>query len=183
MLPFTVILVNGISATGKTTVGRELATGLGLPFFSKDGIKERLFDDLGHSDREWAHKLSGTTHVVLNHVFEQLLEAKIGFVMEANFNPAYDAEKYRAWQAKHGFRLVQILCHADGEVVYQRFKERVERGERHPGHCDGANAEPFREYLLAGKCAPLEVPGPVIEVDTTQFDRVDYGAIVARICG
>jgi hypothetical protein len=102
-------------------------------------------------------------------------------VLEANFNPAYDVEKFRRWQGEYGARFVQVLCYAEGETVFERFRRRVESGERHPGHCDGDNVEAFRGYLLQGRCAPLEVEGPVIEVDTSDFASVDYDAIARAI--
>lgn len=46
-----VILVNGLPATGKTTLARRIATDLRLPLLAKDAIKETLFDTLGWSDR------------------------------------------------------------------------------------------------------------------------------------
>jgi predicted kinase len=180
---FTVVLANGLSATGKTTIGKQVANALSIPYFAKDAVKERLFDALGYSDREWAHKLSGATHAVLNYVLEEELGAGRGFVIEANFNPEYDVEKYSRWRAKYGFALVQLLCYADGEVVFERFKRRVESGERHPGHVDHLNVEAFRGYLMQGKCQPLDVGGTLIEVDTTDFSRVDIDAIVSRIRG
>ncbi len=176
-----VLLINGISATGKTTIGRALSAELRLPFFSKDVVKETLFDELGIKDRAWAHKLSGVTHAILNPILEEELRAGRGFALEANFNAAYDKDKFERWMSVYDFEIVQVLCFADGEVVFERFKERVESGRRHPGHCDGDNAEPFRGYLMQGKCAPLDVPGRVIEVDTTDFASVDVSAIADEI--
>lgn len=171
-----VVLVNGISATGKTTLARELAPLLGLPLFTKDDVKERLFDDLGVRDRDWAHHLSGTTHAVMNYVLESLLRAGVGFVMEANFNPHFDTAKYRSWAETYGAMIVQVLCVAEGAVVFERFKARVADGSRHPGHCDGDNIERWRDYLMNGRCEPLDLGGRVIEVDTTFPDpnRVDH---------
>jgi len=176
-----VVLINGISATGKTTIGRGLAERLGLPLFAKDAVKERLFDNLGVNDYAWSHHLSSTTHTVLNYVFEELLSSGTGFIMEANFNPKYDAAKYESWREKHGCRLVQVLCWAEGEVVFQRFKKRVESGQRHPGHNDEAKIEAFRGYLMQGKGAPLAINAPLIEVETTDFSAVDLDALAKRI--
>ncbi|RYG24634.1 hypothetical protein EON82_10040 [bacterium] len=176
-----VVLVNGISATGKTTVARELASRLSLRLFAKDAVKERLFDTLGYSDREWAHRLSGATHAVLNYVMEEELRCGRGFIVEANFNPQFDVAKYSEWRSRYRADLVQVLCHAEGAVVFERFRRRVESGERHPGHCDGGSVDAWRDYLMAGKCAPLAVEGRVIEVDTTDFASVDYEGLVREI--
>ena len=45
------ILVCGLPATGKSTMAAYLSKQLGIPMFSKDAIKERLFDTLGFSSR------------------------------------------------------------------------------------------------------------------------------------
>lgn len=176
-----VLLINGISATGKTIIGRRLADALGLPFFAKDAIKERLFDTVGYSDRAWSHRLSGATHTVLNYILEEELKCGRGFVLESNFNPEHDLPKFERWRLLHSFEIVQVLCHAHGEMVFERFRRRVESGERHPGHADHESLESWRGYLMAGRCEPLPLPGKVIEVDTTDFDAVDLESLVARI--
>lgn len=173
--------MNGISATGKSWVARGLGERLGLPVFSKDGVKEPLFDVLGVKDRAWSHTLSGASHAVLNPILEELLRAGVGFVMEANFNPEFDGEKYRRWQAEYGFSGVQVLCWAEGAVVYERFVRRVDSGERHPGHGDGESLEAYREYLMQGRCLPLDVGFPVVEVETTDFGSVDLDWVAAEV--
>lgn len=176
-----VVLINGLSATGKTTIGRGLAQRLALPLFAKDAVKERLFDNLGVNDYAWSHHLSSTTHTVLNYVFEELLSSGIGFIMEANFNPKYDAVKYESWREKHGCRIVQVLCWAHGEVVLQRFTERALSGRRHPGHNDDANLEAFKSHLMQGRGAPLAIHAPLIEVDTTDFGKVNLDDLARQI--
>ena len=41
------VVVSGLPASGKTTVGRVLSEGLSLPLIDKDAILEALFDSLG----------------------------------------------------------------------------------------------------------------------------------------
>jgi hypothetical protein len=40
-----------------------------------------------------------------------------------------------------------------------------------------------RRFALAGKCEPLSIDGTTIEIDTTDFDRVDYAGIFAKVTG
>ena len=66
------LIINGFPATGKTTLARDLAGALGWPLFTKDGIKERLFDVLGWGDEEWSEQLSHAVIEVLFDVAETL---------------------------------------------------------------------------------------------------------------
>ena len=45
------ILVNGVPASGKSTVSRRIAAELTLPLFALDTVKEALFAELGTGDR------------------------------------------------------------------------------------------------------------------------------------
>ena len=53
------ILVTGPPAAGKTTIARRLSEFLSLPLIAKDDIKERLFNGLGISTKEWSQKIGG----------------------------------------------------------------------------------------------------------------------------
>ena len=143
-----VIIITGLPASGKTTIGKELAGRMNIPFISKDDIKESLFDGLGWKDREWSKKVGLISYDLLYYFVEALLKASASFVLESNFKPEFDNLKVAALKEKYGFEVVQILCKADGEVLFERFKNRSASGSRHPGHDDITNDDEFKSALL-----------------------------------
>lgn len=168
-----IIIVNGLPCTGKTTIAREIAEHLGWPFIYKDGIKEILFDTIGWSDRAWSKKMSLAAYELMYHQMEQLLKAKTTFVMESNFRADVHRKRLVDLQKQYNFEPLEILCYANGEKLFKRFKERARNGTRHPGHVDEFTFDELRMELLAGKTTPLKLSEAVLEVDTTVFEMQD----------
>ena len=172
-----VVIVTGLPATGKTTIARRLSASLGWPMFAKDDFKELLFDAVGYSDREWSQTLGAASYGILGHIAEQELAAGRSFIIETNFPPE-SAKLFADLASRYPVRYVQVLCHADGDVVMKRF---ASRSDRHPGHVDDVVAETHRDLLLTGRQEPLDVGGELIEVDTTDIDDALVASAVVRI--
>ncbi|CAN5725036.1 AAA family ATPase [soil metagenome] len=180
MTPY-LILVTGLPCTGKTTLGRRIAKELGLPFVHKDGIKEALFEHLGWSDRAWSKQLGRASAELLYYFAE--IEVSVGhsLVIESNFDPIFATPKFQALKARYDFTPIQIQCKADGDVLFRRFQARSESGERHPGHGDHLNYAEFKTVLLQGQLNHLALGGPVIELDTTDFQQIDYVGLIEAL--
>lgn len=174
-------MITGLSGTGKTTFGRKLAKDLSLPFISKDDFKEILFDELGCKDRAWSEQLGGASYDILYKVAEEIISSGNSLIIETNFDPKTASVKITKLQQKFGFNIFQIRFFTDGEVLFERFKQRALSGERHKGHCDGENLEHFKESLLAGKIAKLDLEGEFLDIDTTEFEKVDCQRIADKI--
>lgn len=172
-----VILVNGLPATGKTTLARRLASDLRLPLLAKDAIKETLFDTLGWSDREWSRRLSGATLALLFLLLEEQLRAQKPCIVECNFVPDRDTQRFLDLQQTYPFTPFQILCVTDGPTLYQRYCQRALSAERHPGHVETHNLDEHRELLLGGHIEPLSIGGILYQVDTTSFATIDYDGL------
>lgn len=173
------IIVGGAPATGKTTLGRRIATDLHLPFIGKDDIKETLFDTLGIGDRAWSRQLGGATYPLMYFMVETLLKVGISTVVESNFDPIASTQEFLALKQRYSFASFQILCQAPRAVTLERYRKRWERGERHPGHVDdAASADVARDF---GKFRHLDIGGTAITVDTSDWSRINYDEIEATI--
>jgi len=180
MQPPLLVIITGLPCTGKTTLSRKIATELRLPLIAKDDIKERLFDSLGWSDREWSKKLGRATFDLLFYFIELEISAGRSLMVEARFFPQFHTEILQKIQQRHPFRPLVIECVAGGEILYQRFIQRCESGERHPGHVDQTSYA--EETLRRGKPAPFDLGGKYIAVDTSDFNQVDERKLVSAIC-
>ncbi len=180
-MPPSLIIVSGLPCTGKTTLGRCIAKELRLPFVHKDGLKERLFEHLGWSDRAWSKQLGRASAELLYYFAETQLAVGRSLVLESNFDPAFATPRFRALQEQYNFVPIQIQCKAEGEVLLQRFKTRAESGERHPGHVDHLNYAEFQTVLLNQSSHTLAIGGQVIEIDTTDFQKIDYVGLMAAL--
>jgi predicted kinase len=174
-----VIIVSGPPCTGKTTLGQRIARELEFPFVNKDGIKELLFDRLGWKDDEWSKKLSLASHDVLCYLAAAQLATGGSLVVESTFKAEADTPRFLALQEQFDFYPLQIQCRTQGEVLLERFKARI--GQRHPGHVDHEIFERLKPVLLQGRYEPLGIGGPVIEVDTTDLQAIDYAHLFQTI--
>ncbi len=175
------IIITGLPGTGKTSLGKKISAKFQLPLICKDDIKEILFDSLGYQDRAWSQKIGGASYDLLYHLTAENLRAKKSIIIETNFDPRFAKQKILALKKKYDFKVIQLRCWADGEILFARFKKRAVSGRRHPGHLDAENSEAWCADLVKGKIDALKIGGQLIDIDTTQFRKINYPAIFAAI--
>lgn len=175
------IVVTGRPAAGKTTLARRLASDLCLPLVSKDSIREVLFDRLGWKDRAWAQLLGRASIDLMFHFAEAQLDAGSSLIMDNAFAPNLSTPRFQALQTRYGAGIIQIICDADSETLFDRFSERVRSGSRHPGHGDVAVLDELRTNLTKELSPVMDLGGPVITLDTTDFALIDHAGIAEQI--
>ena len=175
-----VLIITGPPASGKSTLGRQLAAALSLPYLSKDLFKETLFDSLGWHDRAWSQRLGGASMALLFRSAESLLAAGQSIAVESNFYAASDTPQFLALAKLRACRFVQVVCTAPGPTLVERYARRARSGERHPGHTDVTALGEVLPRLLAERWDALELEGPVFIVDTTDW-RIDLDGLVRSI--
>jgi predicted kinase len=154
------VLVTGAPAAGKSTVAGALSDALGLPCFSKDTIKETLFDTLGVGDVEWSQRLGKAAVEILLTVVADLPAA----IVDCNLDPA-GASRFVGPDVV----VVEVFCRVPSEIATRRFAART----RHGGHRDHERVHEVASWIA--QAAPLGV-GALLEVDTA--DAVDLAAVV-----
>jgi predicted kinase len=180
------IVVNGLSGTGKTGLAKRLAADLRLPCIGNDQLKEVLFDTLGWSDLDWSEKLGTASSALLWSACRSLLEAGQSLVIEGAFHADEDGPRLRALQQQFGPRIAEIHCYASREVLVQRVKERAESGERHPGQGD-QDREALREEVIPDL---LTDPDPLLDAPhfyillNTEEELTDekYAELRGKVC-
>jgi len=159
------ILVSGAPASGKTVLAQRLARERRLPLLARDAYKEILFDTLGSPDRARSHELGIAAYELLYATIGYLLDAGVGAVVDCNFHRGASELMLRPLVARARAMLVQ--CETTHEERERRHSDRFRQGRRHPGHHDGVMPAEVRIDVAAGMYDALDLPIPVLRVDTT----------------
>ncbi len=169
------IIVTGLPASGKSTVGAAVAEALGLPLFDKDIILEALFETLGVGDGKWRTKLSRAADEVLRR---QVLGSHGAVIASWWRHPLSEVPSGTPteWLSSLPGAMIEIYCKCSPETAAERFLAR----KRHAGHLDGSKsyAEILASFKRFADHGPLGF-GRVIEVDTEL--PLDLGAILGTL--
>ncbi|MFP4178060.1 MAG: AAA family ATPase [Acholeplasmataceae bacterium] len=174
----TLIVVIGPNAALKSTLSKRIGKDMKIPCFNKDDIKEILADRIGYSNREENLKLSFTTFHLMVHAMKRVFEVMDAVILESNFRK-FEYEQLEAFAREKDVRLVTLYLKAEAEPLYERFKKRLD--SRHHAHRSVGlpSYREFRDHVVDyEKRAYAE---PLIEVDTTDPDLLDFARLIERI--
>lgn len=181
------ILMHGAPATGKTTLGLRLTETLGFPYFSKDGVKEPMFDHVGlpvaweTDDGLSGRRMDDASQTILFYIMEAHLKAHRSCIIDSTFTAPH-APRFVDLQKRYPHTLVQILCHTETPELQQRWQRRAETGERHPGHSDHDLAKRLESIDIDKAFRHMDIGGLQLTVDTTSLlQETDYAQLVDSI--
>jgi shikimate kinase len=165
------VVVSGLAASGKTTVGRLLSERLSMPLIDKDAILEALFDSMGCDERDQRYRLSRASDEVLY----ALAESSGTAVLVNWWDHATAPARLRAISSS----LVEVFCDCPVELAAARFAAR----RRHPGHLDDLRSPEEHEQgirrMREAFQGPLRLSEPVVTVDTSRPSAPD--SVVERV--
>lgn len=188
------ILISGIPASGKSTAAKMISEKLQIPYFSKDSVKERLFDSIGFSSREEKIKLNLAATSVLYYIAEQFMACGLPFILENNFENE-TAGEIGALLKDYSYKAISVVLTGDYQRIYERFCARQYSPDRHRGHIvndrypeeDRVRKIPLMPYehfvggITARGMDQFRVDGENIIVDTTDFQSVDWNELIEKI--
>lgn len=175
------IIITGRPAAGKTTLAKWLGRQLSIPVFSKDDIKERLFDELGWRDREWSKMLGRASVELLYYLAETQLELGKSVILDNAFYPELASQKLQTIQKQSKANVLQVICNADANTLFERFKQRAESGLRHQGHVDKQSLAEYQSNLQKERPLQLDLDGRVIQIDTTDFASLRHKELLLEV--
>lgn len=189
------ILVSGVPASGKTTMAKRLSQALNVPVFSKDAIKETLYDTVGFASRAQKVKLGEAAFAMMTQAADECLAHGLPVILENNFETA-TSPALRNMLVRRGCPVLTIMMTGDWEAIHARFLRRNASPERHRGHvvndrypegpepsapAPGMTLEAFVQAFHGRGMDRLPVGGPCIIVDTTDLARVDADEVLACV--
>src|SRR5690348_7348723 len=122
--------------------------------------------------------------MLLYQFAETILRAHQSCIIESYFHPEFATSDLLALQERSPFTPIQVHCHTSLSLALERYQQRFESGERHPGHIDQVHLPAMRAALLTQpELQPLAIGGHIIELDTTDFAAIDYEKLFDQVWG
>ena len=190
------ILITGMPGSGKSTFANEISHKFDIPVYSKDGFKEVLFDTLGFNSREEKVKLGIAATELMYSAAEELMKHNKMFILDNDFENTL-TERLDILLDKYRYTAITVRLTGDPKVIYERFSYRDLNTNRHRGHVvndrypekqGSKKANPTRktyeQYLKDIKergFSTFASNGPVIDVDVTDLEKVDYNLLNAKL--
>ena len=174
------ILINGDIATGKSRLALLTKERFSLPLYTKDEFKEKYAEEYPYSTYEESHKLS---IMAMDTLFDHFLaHAKKGedVILEANFHEEHLLRLEKIVK-EYGYQVLDIDLVGSPKVLYERYIDRMNDGNRHPVHKvnDLKDYEYFERYTLSRR--DEKRIGIVISVNADTFDYQKDESLYQRI--
>jgi|HubBroStandDraft_3_1064219.scaffolds.fasta_scaffold85605_2 predicted kinase len=163
------VLMSGYPASGKTTLGYDLARALGFGFVSKDFILDIIFRAMEFQPGDFAASLrSGRAAWA---VFWLMATHAREVVLDSNIKPVQPDERRQA-AALRGV-VIDVHCQCPRDLVRRRYSDRAAANPRPALRTHNITDERLSQYE-----GDLGRPQRVVVDTSTQFD---VRAVVARV--
>jgi predicted kinase len=174
------VLMHGVSGSGKSHHAISLADGLGAVHLRSDVERKRLFglDPLtrgGAEDGLYTPAATTRTYAHLAAVTEELLDAGLSVIVDATFLERERRAGFTALGKQAGVPVVVVDCEAPTALLRERLRHRNRRGDD-PSDADEAvldRQERSREPLRADEPGFTRVPADAGTAPEQLLDAIE----------
>lgn len=178
-----IIIVTGELAAGKTSYGKKISEVLKIPFFSKDEIKEILYDSFNNTniDYEAKRKIGASSYKIFYYIMEEQMKVGFPLIAESNFVKE-SVSIIKDLLNKYDYKSITIRFEGDLPILHKRFLNREYSDERPMGLVSNGMFDDFEDFeKTAIKSKEFRINDNEILVDTTEFCKVDFDGIIENI--
>ena len=174
-----IIIIEGYLASGKSSFAKRLSKQLNVPYLIKDTFKIALCENIEVSNRSESSHFSTVTFDAMMYVVERMFETGYPIIIEGNFVPAGIKKVNEAGLIKqlidsYGYDSLTFKFTGNTQVLHKRFVEREETEERGQVNKIGSEVSYNDFNKWCHNLDSFDVGGKVVEVDTSDFDLVDF---------
>lgn len=192
----TLVLLAGYPGTGKSYFCERILEKWHARLISQDEIKEALWDEVGFDDEQGKEETTNQSRQLYYQQMENGMQEGENIISEYPFS---DKQKkiFEKWVVKYGYQVLTIRLVGELSILFERQKKRDLSTTRHLGHMmthyhkgdillDRSKADLLVDYdEFMKRCTTRGYGefqmGELIEVDVSDFTKVDYEGIVNAV--
>jgi aminoglycoside phosphotransferase family enzyme/predicted kinase len=165
--PPLVIVVRGLSGTGKSTLAEAISNSLGLEWLSTDRFRKKLFGPsrgnlVGYGQERYEPAARDRVYREMFDRTDGMLRDGLSVVLDGTFLQSKWQTAACDVAVRDGATLLFVTCHCPAELARQRIAERLAE------NANASEARPDFPDLQREEQDPLPQGVPTVDVDTTE---------------
>lgn len=178
-----IIIIEGYLASGKSTFALHLSKSIKVPYLVKDTFKTALCKNISIADRKESSLFSAVTFDAMMYVTERIFETGNPIIIEGNFVPGGvkktdEAGVIKQLIDKYEYTSLTFKFMGNTKILHKRFIDREKTVERGQANKIGADI-PYDIFdQWCHNFDHFNVGGEIVQVDTTDFTKIDFNTYI-----